>query len=344
MKNKIIQYFEGLKSAQLGLRNKIIVENISELGLGESNLNYLVIANNKKFVIRINMDINNPDKSKREFVALKSIENLHIAPKVFILDDSKIHINESFLIMEYVEGVSLDKAKKKLNMKIIRKLAELVANLHSLKVSKNLQKERSNYNAWISIIKERMDYIKKQRSKYFEEDIFDKLLDETFSKIKRIAKSAKYKNIFCLGHGDICQQNIIIHKGKLKLIDWESLGLRDPASDIGMIFEGFGIDLTKKQEDEFLKQYLKIRHDETIRERLRIFKPIIQFEQFVWAVMHVFGIGEKEMHEHFLERKNIQEHITYAKRCFDKCIKSGVIDKKWSKIKQSEIFPNYSIS
>lgn len=342
MKDKIKHYFESLKPIQLGLRNQITVSSVSEIGIGESNLNYLVIANNKKFIVRINMNISNPDKSRREFAALKAVESLHIAPKVFILDNSKIHINESFLIMEYIEGVSLD--EEKLNTKLIKKLAELVADVHSLKVDKNLQKERPTYNSWILTIKERIDYIKKQRSKYFKEDIFNKLLDETLSKVSLIAKNAKYKNIFCIGHGDICQQNIIIHKGKLKLIDWESLGLRDPASDIVYIFcEGFRINFTKGQEEEFLKEYLRVRPDKSLQERLEIFRPIVQFEQFVWAVMHVFEIGEKEMHKHFLERKNIQEHITYAKYCFDKCIKSGVIDKKWSKIK-SEIFPKYGVS
>lgn len=341
MKDEIKHYFENLKPEQIGLKGRIIVDSISELGLGESNLNYLVAANNKKFVVRINMDTNSPDKSKREFKALKIVESLHIYPKAFVLDESKKYISETFVIIEYVEGNSLDKAKKKLDIKVIRKLAQLVANLHSLKIKKKLPKERPTYNSWILTIKERINYIKKQRSKYFDNDDFDRLLDKTFSEVRLIAKNAKYKNIFLIGHGDICQQNIIVHNGELKLIDWESLGLRDPASDIGMIFEGFGIDFSKEQEEEFLKEYLKVRYDKTLRGRLKTFRPIIQFEQFVWATMHVFEIGEKEMHEHFLERKNIQEQISYAKQCFNKCIKLGVVDKKWSKIRFSNLFPKY---
>lgn len=340
MRNEIKKYFGNLKPEEIGLKGRINVSSVSELGFGESYLNYLVAANSKKFVMRINMDTNNLDKPRREFAALKTIESLHIAPKVFVLDESKKYINGVFVIIEYVEGNSLDKAKWKLDIKFIRKLARLVANLHSSKIDKRLPKERPTYNAWILTIKERIDYIKKQRSKYFDSDDFDKLLDETFSKVRLIAKDAKNKNILRLGHGDICQQNIIIHDGELKLIDWESIGLRDPASDIIYVFcEGFEINFTKGQEEEFLKEYLKIRPDKTLQERLRTFRFIVQFEQFLWAVMHVFEIGEKQMHKHFLERKHIQEHIDYAKRCFSKCIKSGLIDKK--RDKNLEIFPKY---
>jgi len=344
VKEKVKQYLENLEPTLLGLSGKVTVDSVSELGLGESNLNYLAVVDGKKFVFRINMDPASPEKSRKEFTALKSVEGLAIAPKAFVLDESRKYINESFLIMEYIEGTSLDKINEKMTIKTMRKLAQLVANLHSLETNKTenpLPKCRPTINEWVSTIKKRIGYIKKRRRKYFEKDSFDALLEEVFLKIERVAKNSKLKNVLRPGHGDVCQQNIVVHNGELRLIDWEDFGLRDPASDIGIIFEGFGIELTKEQEDEFLKEYFSVRSDETLIERLRVFRPIIQFEQFIWAVMHVFEIREKEMHEHFLERKSLQEHIDYAQYCLNKCVESSIIEKKWVQAKDLKIFPDY---
>jgi len=344
VKEKLRQYFENLEPTLLGLSGKITVDSISELGLGESNLNYLAIVNSKKFVFRVNMDPADTGKSRKEFNALKSVEGLRIAPKAFILDESEKHIDGTFLIMEYIEGTPLDKIETKLSTKIIRELARIVANLHSQEIGdvrNMLAKEKPTPDAWVSAVRKRIEYIRKRRRKYFERDGFDIMLDETLSKIRLVARGSEFRGVLRPGHGDICQQNLLVHNGELRLIDWEDFGLRDPASDIGIIFEGFGIEFTKEQEDEFLREYLNIRTDETLKERLKVFRPIIQFDQFVWAVMHVFEIGEKEMHEHFVERKNIQEHMDYARYCFDRCIKSGVIDKKWAEFRDLKMFPTY---
>jgi hypothetical protein len=57
--------------------------------------------------------------------------------------------------------------------------------------------------------------------------------------------------------------------------------------------------------------------------------------------MHVYEIGEREMHEAFLKEQNLREHINYAQKMFNKCKKKKIIDKNvsWN---ASNVFPeNY---
>ena len=51
-------------------KDEIKVNSVSKLGMGTSNLNYLVEANGEKFVFRINMELGKKRKSRREFNGL----------------------------------------------------------------------------------------------------------------------------------------------------------------------------------------------------------------------------------------------------------------------------------
>ncbi len=335
LETKLKKYLLGLDPKLLGLDSELKSVELKTLGLGESNLNYLAVLNGKRLVVRINMDPKVPNKSKEEFIALKTIERLKIAPRALLLDDSRKVISESFIILEYLPGSPLNKHIKKLNRRTIEKLATIVAKLHLLPVGKlKLNTERPTYTSWLTYIEDNIEYIKMKRARYFgRNDKFIRLIDATFSRIKAPLETPKYPNKRCLIHGDICEQNILVNSNQLVLIDWESVGLGDPAAEITKIFEAFGgIKFSDEQRRLFLKTYLEIRHDGTLKQRIRTFTPLIRYEQFVWAVMHVFEIGEKDMHASFVKNKNLKEHLGFAEETFDLCKSTGIFDKdlEWS--------------
>lgn len=66
MKTKIKKYFESLSPKKIGLDKKIKVISISKLGMGTGNANFLVNVNGKKFVFRLNMELNMPKMKNRE--------------------------------------------------------------------------------------------------------------------------------------------------------------------------------------------------------------------------------------------------------------------------------------
>ncbi len=329
------RYLIRIDPALLNLKAKIKGAKLRRLGMGESNLNYLAILNGKRFVVRINMDKNTPNKSRDEFNALKAIENLKIAPRAFLLDDSKEAVDVPFIVLEYMPGVQLDKHQKILDSKTVRNLARTVARLHSLPTTDlKLKMDTPTYGSLLKRIGKNIEYIKNKRAGYFgPKDEFRGLIDFSFKKVEKALESHKPRNECCIVHGDVCEQNILVNNYVPILIDWESVGFGDPAVEIARMFEAFGrIKFSEEQKRMFLNAYLKLRPDRTLRDRIRIFTPLIKYEQFTWAVMHVFEIKENGMHELFVKGKDIREDLKFAEETFNGCREIGIFDKglEWS--------------
>jgi thiamine kinase-like enzyme len=335
IESKIAEYVRKIDPEIVGLEEESMIET-KKLGLGQSNLNYLVKVDGKQFIFRINMDPNSPNKSKTEFDSLKIVEELGIAPKAFHYESSKDYFGETFIILEYLEGESLE--NKTIGDETAEELARTVARLHNTSIGhirKKLRKNRSTKKAMLCRIKNRIDYINVKRKKYFlSEDWFSILLAKTFHGFNERKISIEPNCV--LGHGDIAPQNVIMHDAKLVLIDWEDLGLIDAGIEIAIIFDSF--DFSEEQKEKFLREYLNSRKDPTIRRRIREFWPIQLFGVFCWAVLHVFEIGEEEFHEKFIQEQDLQTHVDYAKKMFEKCRNEGIFSKK-ARWKSSDVFP-----
>ena len=335
VESKIVKYVRKIDPEVLGLNEEPTIE-AKKLGLGESNLNYLVKVDGKQFIFRINMDPNSPNKSRTEFDSLKIVEELGIAPKAFHYESSKDYFGETFIVLEYLEGKSLE--NKTISDKTTEELARTVARLHNTSIGhirKRLRKNKSSRRAMLYRIKQRIDYINVKRKRYFPaEDWFSVLSAKTLHGLNE--RKTSIKPNYVLGHGDIAPQNVIMHDGKLVLIDWEDLGLIDSGVEIAIIFDSF--DFSGNQKDKFLREYLNSRKDPTIRGRIRVFWPIQLFGVFCWAVMHVFEIGEGELHERFVQEQDLQRHVDYAKKMFEKCRDEGIFSKE-TRWKSSDVFP-----
>lgn len=272
---RIKEYLKKLDPKTLGLENIRSIK-IKKIGMGESNLNYLAVLNDEKFVVRISMDPNSPNKSKKEYDSLKIVEHLGFAPKAFHLETSKQYLGETFLIQEFIEGETLETSKE-IDDDTIRKLAILVAHLHSTDVSdieEHLKKMGSSKTEILKEIRRRIVYIEAKRRIYFEErEEFDNILSKSYRKLQQL--KFPEKSYYVLGHGDIDPQNVKVYKGKLKLIDWEDLELIDPALEIVIIFDSF--DFSDRQKELFLREYLRVRKDPEMRERIPIFWPLQLF-------------------------------------------------------------------
>jgi thiamine kinase-like enzyme len=333
---RIREYLQKLDPRILGLRETKAIA-IRKIGLGQSHLNYLAVIDGKKFTIRINMEPTSAGRSKKEYDSLKIVEHLGIAPRVFHFETLKKYLGETFIILEYLEGRGLDKCKE-INDNIVRELAKVVAELHntSIKnVKEFLEARGSSKTDILNEINKRIRYIRAKRNIYFKKTgNFESILATSCRKLGGLRFDKKA--CFVLGHGDIAPQNVIFSQGKLKLIDWEDLGLIDPALEIVIIFDSF--DFSDKQKEQFLSAYLEVRKDHELTKRIPIFWPLQLFGTFCWAIMHVYEIGEGEMHEDFIKEQDLKEHIDYAQKMFNKCQKQGIIDGdiEWN---ASEIFP-----
>jgi thiamine kinase-like enzyme len=276
---------------------KIRVKSISKLGKGVSNINYLV---NNKYVFRLNANTLRPEKSKREFLTLKALEKSNISPK-------PIYSEKNFMILEYFKGKVF--TNRIITKKFLKDLAKLTAKIHSLKPIKIPRENVSN----------------SKEMKLWLKNIKDKKILNLISKVKFKKKSFKVK--YVISHGDICEQNVIKTKSGLRLIDFEDTALRDPAEDIAKIFVDFKEPFTKKQKEIFLNEYLKHRNDKTIRERIVYYEPIIVFTVFVWSIDYLTRIRNKQMHEAYLNKKDLKDAENYSKKMLKRLILFKIIDK-----------------
>lgn len=343
---KIADYFTHMSHGFLGLASRPKVESVSRLELGESNLNFLVTTREGKYVFRINMDAASEGKSGTEYRILRTLHPFGIAPVAFRFGKSKKPFGETFLILEYVEGIPLSTLEGDvISLASTDKLARLVAKIHCLdsKIkSGNLPTRGTTYESWIKSIRRDIQYIKQHRRNHsLMKDQFDRLLDDSFGRLQIAARQSSWPNIAAPGHGDICAQNIIVESGSgnLRLIDWENFGLWDPAAEITMIFEAFGLDFLSNREKRFLRIYGGMRRDESLDERIRDFRPLVRFEQLTWGVRHVFEIIDGQMGKAFVEATEMPKHLAFVRDCLNRCVKTGLIDTALTRKETPNIFP-----
>lgn len=302
MKKQLKEVITNIPPKTLGLK-KIKIDSFKKLGMGEGNLNYLFRIGNKKFICRINIDKEVPNKTRDEHKALKLVENLNIAPKVYYMHKADKSFPKDFLILEFIEGKPFRMKKRNYTARQIKQIAQLLARLHSKKIT--MPKKKYSYQHYI---KEGDKFIK-SINKYTKNKL-DSKLEEISKKIKAFVPK-KESHEFSLIHGDVCPQNIVETKKGLELIDWESLRYSDPAKDVANVLVDLGIkndDLTL-----FMKEYLKTRKDKDILKRAKIYAVLLRHINFLWEIMRAFEIIHKKLPKEYLQKTSAKEHINEAK-------------------------------
>jgi len=344
MKTKIKKYFEKLNPEKIDLKNRIKVKSVKKIGMGSSNSNFLVLVNGKKFVFRMNMHPEDKDKIRKEFEALKIVEKTGIAPRVFVLDESRKDFDSDFLILEYLEGKTADKIKPYFNENLLKNLANLLVEIHSVKITgklKNLEINKKNlsFKRQIKHLDSfYIDYIKK----YVKNREFLEMLKETMGNLKRsYKKDMKMEKV--LSQGDFSEENIVISGRKYSLIDFESLGISSRSAEIAFVFVTFGQrPFNKNERDIFLKEYVKSSKiskakEKKLNEKIGLWRQIMQFLIFLWGFKHALRVKNRYFHSHFIKNSNLKKEINYAKKVFMNCLDIGVIDEEFKELKIDKI-------
>ena len=320
------------------------IESVSMLALGESNLNFLVSTDRGEYVFRINMDPASAIKSVTEFKVLNALKGQGIAPAAIHLEESKDRLGATFLIVQYIEGRPLSMIETdSISKESAARLAPLVAAVHRIdakRIPVRLPSRGLSYENWFARMRKDIEYIKRNRRSRSLDRRFDRLIEDGFNRLHDASRQSAPENAVAPGHGDICAQNVVVgSRGTMHLIDWENFGLWDPAAEIAMVFEAFGLDFPSDCEEGFLRAYGRIRFDETINERLRVFRPIVRFEQLTWGIRHVFEIANGEMNRAFLEATVMSKHLAFVDSCLTKLVKTGLIDASFNEIRDFKVFP-----
>jgi len=319
MEIKIKRYFEGMNPKILGVK-KVVITSIKKLGIGESNLNYIVETLERKFVFRLHIEHNTINKPKWEFIILKSIEKLNVAPKPFLYELKNKMFRSSFIILEYVEGKALPNDYQ-LSDEQLKILAKELTILHLYKITKKIPPNKLSFKGYLTRFKQDIRYINKKIS----ENKLGNSFSETLLNIKNIlikeVRKNEEKNVSCITHGDIAPQNIIEVPSGFKFIDWESAGIGDPAAEVAFVIDGIGFPISETQKKAFLNEYLKHRCDSTLQQRINLFIKLIRFEQVLWSIKRIYEINDKELSIEYLAKENKFEIVSYLNWSIEKLLK-----------------------
>jgi len=306
MRKSLIDVITQLNPSVLNL-NKMNLDSFKKLGIGEGNLNYLFNISGKKFICRININKNNPTKTRREYAALKSIEKARIAPMAYYLHNANKYFPNDFVILQFIEGKSLRMKKRSYTQNQIKQIAVILAKLHNIKATKQSKSEYT-YKQGLRQAKVYLDVINKDTKGRFRPQftLIHKKIREFIPK--------KEVHMFGMIHSDVCPQNIVESNNELKLIDWESLKYSDPAKDISTVM----IDMGLKNENLnlFLDEYHKIRKDESILDRARIYAVLMTYHYFLWELVRSYEIMRKELPKEYLVKTSAKRHFNEARHQF----------------------------
>lgn len=275
--NKIKEYIKTLDPNTFGISQINNIE-LKELPKGNWNFNYVVKINDKKFVFKIyspNREGFFTNSGEIEYKSLNAVKELNIAPRPILFDDTKAFFNYDVLVYEFVEGKRLSK----FNDKIINKIASILAKLHSLNTNEinflNKEQETSD-----GLLKSSIDAFKKykERKDTIKEHIhlFEKIIQKLEKK-----KIVEIAHPLAVIHTDLVPGNFIVNKANnVFLIDWQCSKISDPAFDVWAVTNktfnlwDLGIFMSEKQKRMLQEQYLKLKKDETILERIKIKEPL----------------------------------------------------------------------
>jgi len=329
---KLKKYFEEINPLKFKSNEK--VKTITKLNRGESNINYLALTNLNKYLIRFDITNKSSSDFKQEFNILKKIEKLNIASKPLHIDTSKKYFNENFMILSYIKGTSLDKLKKNQYSNKMNNLALVFAKLHNVDLKLNnklysFEKRVKQTNANIQKIKSQID---KESSLH---DFF-KIYKSNF---KSLSKSYTPKLRFC--HGDVCKPNILYHKKKFYLIDWESAGTYDPALELSYFF--YELNCNTLQKTDFIKRYIKLTKDNTLTQRMIFTDFFMAYSGYFDVLIACFNIAKNKGHKAYLDSADFNEYWDWGNYYLELVSKLNLFEKTFENKLKSDLKKLYNI-
>ena len=284
---------EEFKSA-LGIPKEAEV-NYYPLAQGEYNINYWFIhpVTQQKLVLRVNtgsqMHLDN--QIDYEYNALNLIKDSGRTPCPFYVDGSREDLEYGVMVMEFLEGVSLD-YRKDLSL-----AAKCLADIHSVPVEAN-----KGLLMPLNPLQAILDECNEMVQTYYKSELGD---SEKKAQIKRLLHAGQekvdvikdYNGYRCCINTELNSGNFLMNgEGKPNyLVDWEKPLYGDPVQDLGHFlaptttFWKTDVVLTEEEMKSFMEEYIqavKGRFDVSgMEERLNIFIPITCLRGITWCAM-----------------------------------------------------------
>ncbi len=270
-----------------------MLEEYEFLAQGEYNINYVFTHPvwNKKLILRVNTksQMNLENQIEYEYNALKLLEESKRVPKVYYVDGKKDIFLYGVLVMEYIEGHSMDYKKE------IFEGAKILADIHSVNIN-NETHLINPANPLKAILLECKDLIKVYNEFHLSDNRVKKTIAKLMDKAFLIANNSKEVSPYtCCINTELNSTNFLINNHHSMLIDWEKPIKGDPAQDLGHFlaptttFWKTDVLLNEKEVDEFIKEYKKAVGNrfnlDGIEKRTKQFIAINCIRGITWCAM-----------------------------------------------------------
>lgn len=270
------------------------------LAQGEYNINYYFVhpVTNKKLVLRVNCgsQMHLDHQIEYEYTALKLLEDSGRTPKVFYVDGSKKYLPHGILVMEFLEGKSLDYKKD------LECAADILADIHSV----DIQKKQAAASVPLIAPKNSLQAIYDECTEMFR--IYDsspladptkqKLIATLFEKAAKLIDPDTDRQAYrCCINTELNSSNFLITGSEPHnyLIDWEKPLFGEPAQDIAHFlaptttFWKSDCILDFKSIDTWIDSYMhavaKRFKTDNIKNRVAQFLPMTCLRGISWCAM-----------------------------------------------------------
>jgi thiamine kinase-like enzyme len=307
--DSIKKYFTR-KEVLLPLKIKYIKKiNVTEIGKGQNNRNFMISINKKNFVLRINIDPDDPEKTDREFIILNALKNTLIAPIPYYKDTTKKYFNNTLMVTSFIKGRPLIKK----DHRTIKNIAKLLAKVHTINPEEiggiiHLN-NKNKYSDPMKIINNRIIIIKKEQILRRDINVLKQILTEKY------APKDKLKQLV---HGNFWLGNILVDNKEYKLVDFENTTFNDPAIDLAHTLEDFGFTFNQLEEQELIEEYIKETNDLDIKKRLEIYRTLDRVNSFLRQTQFYLNIKNKHFDKLVLlqypEKKEFKKLIEYNEK------------------------------
>ncbi len=236
-------------------------EEYTFLAKGEYNVNYVFYHPiwKKKLVLRVNISsqMHLDEQIEYEYHALKLLEKSKRTPKAYYVDGSKTVCPYGILVMEYIEGHSMNYKTEFLEG------AKVLADIHAISVEDDRCLLHPK-NPLCAVLEECEIMIQVYNQSNLSDEKIKKYIAKLMEKAWKIAKDNQEEAPYeCCINTELNSTNFLINKTQSVLVDWEKPIKGDPAQDLGHFlaptttFWKTDILLDKTEVDTFLDEYIK---------------------------------------------------------------------------------------
>ncbi|MFO7819715.1 MAG: aminoglycoside phosphotransferase family protein [Halanaerobacter sp.] len=270
--------------------------DLSFLAQGEYNLNFLIEADNKKVVLRLNTgsQMNLDNQIKYEYNALRYLEESGVTPKPLLLDDREEELPLGMLVMNYFSGRSMHYREDLLDA------ARVLAKVHDVEVPEEHQlitEPKPLSGIWKECSELVPTYLNSELGKYEVKKIIDRMvteLDDLRSSEEDIVNLLPYSFV----NTEVNSGNFIINEeeDEAYLVDWEKPLVTSPLQDLSHFMVPTttlwktDYQLDQEERHDFLAAYCDERNLSSnqlkeVKEALEIFDKFSAMRGISWSAM-----------------------------------------------------------